>query len=202
VVGLIIGVFIIPLALREAPGWGTQPVVTVVTTLATSALPLCIGVAVLKYRLYELNRIISRVVSYTLITAVLGGAFFGLILLATHVLPFRTPVAVAAATLVIAALFNPLRVRVQRMVDRRFNRSRYDAEAVVAAFTAGLRHTVDLDTVRRDLLSVTEIAFQPAHVSMWLAPAPAGEQRPTAEISDRKGYAPFIGAELLRLGHC
>jgi hypothetical protein len=135
---------------------------------------------VLKYRLYELNRIISRVVSYALITALLGGVFFGLILLATHVLPFRTPVAVAAATLVIAALFNPLRLRVQRVVDRRFNRSRYDAEAVVAAFTARLRHTVDLDTVRRDLLSVTGTAFQPAHVSMWLAPAPDDEQRPTA----------------------
>ena len=104
------------------------------------------GVAVLKYRLYELNRVISRVVSYTLITALLGGLFAGLILLATHVLPIKGSAAVAVATLVIAALFNPLRKRVQHAVDRRFNRARYDAEAIVAAFTARLRQTIDLDT--------------------------------------------------------
>jgi hypothetical protein len=151
-------------------------VVTAVTTLGTAALPICMGVAVLKYRLYELNRVISRVVSYTLITALLGGVFAGLILLADHVLPVKGSVAVAVATLVIAALFNPLRRRVQRVVDRRFNRSRYDAEAVVAAFTTRLRHTVDLDALRHDLVGVTHEAFQPAHVSMWLAPAPASER--------------------------
>jgi|HubBroStandDraft_1064217.scaffolds.fasta_scaffold07944_3 hypothetical protein len=175
VVSAIIGVFIVPLATGEAPGWGTQPVVTAVTTLGTAALPICMGVAVLKYRLYELNRVISRVVSYTLITALLGGVFAGLILLADHVLPVKGSVAVAVATLVIAALFNPLRRRVQRVVDRRFNRSRYDAEAVVAAFTTRLRHTVDLDALRHDLVDVTRDAFQPAHVSVWLAPAPASE---------------------------
>ena len=194
VVAVLIGVFIVPLAMREAPGWGTQPVVNALTNLAAVALPVCIGVAVLKYRLYELNRIISRVVSYTLITALLAGVYAGLILLATRVLPFRTPVAVAAATLVIAALFNPLRRRVQHLVDRRFNRSRYDAEAVVAAFTARLRHTVDLDTVRRDLLGVTETAFQPAHVSMWLAPAPAGEQRPAAAAESELSRQQRLGA--------
>ena len=171
---LIIGVFIVPVAMGEAPGWGTQPVAGALSTLGTSALPICMGVAVLKYRLYELNRVISRVVSYTLITALLGGVFAGLILLATHVLPVKGPVAVAVATLVIAALFNPLRRRVQRMVDRRFNRSRYDAEAVVAAFTSRLRQTVDLDALRHDLVGVTHEAFQPAHVSMWLAPVPEG----------------------------
>jgi len=148
VVSAIIGVFIIPLAAGEAPGWGTQPGVTGLTTLGAAALPVCMGVAVLKYRLYELNRVISRVVSYTLITALLGGVFIGLILLATHVLPFRAPVAVAMATLVIAALFNPLRRRLQHAVDCRFNRARYDAGAVVGAFTARLRRTIDLDAIR------------------------------------------------------
>jgi hypothetical protein len=85
-------------------------------------------------------------------------------------------VAVAVATLVIAALFNPLRRRVQRVVDRRFNRSRYDAEAVVSAFTARLRQTVDLDALPHDLVGVTEDAFQSARVSMWLAPVTAGEE--------------------------
>ena len=90
-------------------------------------------------------------VSYTLFTVLLGGLFAGLILLATRVLPIRGSVAVAVATLVIAALFNPLRKRVQHAVDQRFNRSRYDAEAIVAAFTGRLRKTIDLDTVRGDL---------------------------------------------------
>jgi hypothetical protein len=177
VVWVIIGVFIVPVSLGEAPGWGTQPVVGALSTLGTSALPICMGVAVLKYRLYELNRVISRVISYTLITALLGGVFAGLVLLATRVLPVKGSAAVAVATLVIAALFNPLRRRVQRLVDRRFNRSRYDAEAVVAAFTDRLRHTVDLDTLRHDLVAVTHDAFQPAHVSMWLAPGPLALNR-------------------------
>jgi hypothetical protein len=170
------GVFIATLAVQAIPGWNDQSVTNALAILGTAALPACLGVAVLKYRLYDLNRVISRVVSYALITALLAGVFAGLILLATRELPVRGSVAVAVATLVVAALFNPLRRRVQRAVDRRFNRSRYDAEAVVAAFTARLRHTVDLDTLRHDLVGVTQEAFQPAHVSMWLASAPAGDQ--------------------------
>ena len=178
---LIIGVFIAQLVAEEIPGWGNHSVVTAVLIIGTAALPVCMGVAVLKYRLYELNRVISRVVSYTLITALLGGVFAGLILLATRVLPVKGPVAVAVATLVIAALFNPLRKRVQHAVDRRFNRERYDAEAVVAAFTGRLRRTIDLETVRGDLVGVVYEAFQPAHVSVWVpgtgphtaVPAPA-----------------------------
>jgi len=168
VISLIFGVFIVELIAGDAPGWGNQAVAGAIVILGTAALPLCMGVAVLKYRLYELNRVISRVVSYTLITALLGGLFAGLILLATHVLPVKGSPAVAAATLVIAALFNPLRKRVQRAVDRRFNRARYDAEAVVTGFTARLRQTIDLDTLRSDLADVAYEAFQPAHVSVWL----------------------------------
>ena len=168
VISLIFGVFIVELIAGDAPGWGNQAVAGAIVILGTAALPLCMGVAVLKYRLYELNRVISRVVSYTLITALLGGLFAGLILLATHVLPVKGSPAVAAATLVIAALFNPLRKRVQRAVDRRFNRARYDAEAVVTGFTARLRQTIDLDTLRGDLADVAYEAFQPAHVSVWL----------------------------------
>ena len=170
------GVFIATLAVAEIPGWDDQSLTNALAILGTAALPACLAVAVLKYRLYELNRVISRVVSYALITALLGGVFAGLILLTTRVLPVRGSAAVAVATLVIAALFNPLRRRVQRVVDRWFNRSRYDAEAIVAAFTGRLRHSVDLDTLRHDLVGVTDEAFQPAHISMWLAPAPAGDQ--------------------------
>ena len=156
----------------------------VLAILGTAALPVCMGVAVLKYRLYELNRVISRVVSYALITALLGGVFAGLILLATRVLPVKGSVAVAVATLVIAALFNPLRKRVQHAVDRRFNRARYDAEAVVAAFTGRLRRTVDLDTIRGDLVGVVYEAFQPAHVSVWL---PGTEPHATVSAPARPG---------------
>ena len=102
----------------------------------------------------------------------LGGVFAGLVLLATEVLPFKTPVAVAGATLAAAALFNPLRRRVQHAVDRRFNRARYDAEMVVAAFTARLRHTVDLQSAQDDLVDAVHQAFEPAHVSVWLARVP------------------------------
>ena len=188
VVSLIFGVFIAELVAGNAPGWSNQAMVGAVVFLGTAALPVCMGVAVLKYRLYELNRIISRVVSYTVITALLAGLFAGLILLATHVLPVKGSVAVAVATLVIAALFNPLRRRVQRAVDRRFNRARYDTEAIVTAFTARWRQTIDLDTLRGDLAGVVDAAFQPAHVSVWLpgtgphatvpAPAPPAPGQP------------------------
>ena len=96
--------------------------------------------------------------------------FVGIVVLATDVLPFSSPVAVAASTLAAAALFNPLRLRVQRLVDRRFNRARYDAEAIVAAFTLRLRDAVDLDTVRGELLLAVDGAVQPAHASVWLRP--------------------------------
>jgi hypothetical protein len=168
VISLIFGVFIVELISGDAPGWSNQALVGAIVILGTAALPVCMGVAVLKYRLYELNRVVSRVVSYTVITALLGGLFAGLILLATHVLPIKGSAAVAVATLVIAALFNPVRKRVQRAVDRRFNRARYDAEAIVTGFTARLRQTIDLDTLRGDLADVAYEAFQPAHVSVWL----------------------------------
>jgi len=133
-----------------------------------AVLPVCVGVAVLKYRLYEIDRIISRVISYALITAVLAGVFAGLVLLATVVLPFKTPVAVAAATLVAAALFNPLRRRVQHAVDRRFNRARYNADLTVAVFESRLKDAADLDSVREDLAAVVQKALEPAHISVWM----------------------------------
>jgi hypothetical protein len=135
--------------------------------LGSSVMLVCIAVAVLKYRLYAIDRIISRVISYAVITAVLAGVFAGLVLFATEVLPFKTPVAVAAATLAAAALFNPLRRRVQRAVDRQFNRTRYNAEAVVTAFTTRLRQTVDFDAVQGELLNTVHHAFQPTHLSIW-----------------------------------
>jgi hypothetical protein len=132
-------------------------------------IPAAVGVAILKYRLYDIDRLISRTLAYAIVTGLLVGAYAGLVLLATRVLSVHTPVAVAAATLSAAALFNPLRRRVQRVVDRRFSRVRYDADQTVAAFAARLRGAVDLDAVRSDLLAVVSSAVEPAHISVWTA---------------------------------
>jgi hypothetical protein len=134
-----------------------------------AALPVGIGVGILKYRLYDIGRIISRTLAYAIVTGLLVGVYAGLVLLTTEVFRVHTPVAVAASTLAAAALFNPLRQRVQRAVDRRFNRARYDADQTVAAFAARLKDAVDLDAVRDDLASVVHQALEPAHVSLWIS---------------------------------
>jgi hypothetical protein len=134
-----------------------------------AALPLSIGVAILKYRLYEIDRIISRTLGYAIVTGLLIGVYAGLVLLATRVLGFTAPVAVAASTLAAVALFTPVRRRVQRIVDRRFNRARYDADRTLAAFAARLQDAVDLDSVRTDLITAVHQALEPAHASVWLA---------------------------------
>ena len=131
-------------------------------------VPVAIGIAVLRYRLYDIDRVISRTLAYAIVTGLLAGIYAGLVLLATHVFGVHTPVAVAAATLAAAALFSPVRRRVQRMVDRRFNRTRYDADKTVAAFGARLKDAVDLDAVRDDLAGVVSRALEPAHVSVWI----------------------------------
>src|SRR6516225_7392123 len=123
---------------------------------AVALVPVAIGVAVLKYRLYDIDRIISRTLAYAIVTGLLAGIYAGLVLLATQVLRFSSPVAVAASTLAAAALFSPVRRRVQRAVDRRFNRARYDAGQTVTAFAARLQDAVDLDSVRDDLAGVVQ----------------------------------------------
>jgi hypothetical protein len=133
------------------------------------ALPASMGVAIFKYRLYDIDRIISRTLAYAIVTGLLVGVYAGLVLLATQVLRFHSTVAVAAATLAAAALFNPVRRRVQRVVDRRFNRARYDADQMVAAFAARLKGAVDLDSVRDDLAGVVQQTLEPAHLSVWVS---------------------------------
>ena len=125
-------------------------------------------IAILKYRLYDIDRIISRTLAYAIITGVLVGLYAGLVLLAAQVLGLHSSAAVAASTLAVAALFTPVRRRVQLRVDRRFNRARYDAEQTVAVFAAQLKDTVDLDSVCDDLAGVVPRALEPAHVSVWI----------------------------------
>jgi len=138
-------------------------------TVLGLALPASMGVAIFKYRLYDIDRIISRTLAYAIVTGLLVGVYAGLVLLATQVLKFHSTVAVAAATLAAAALFNPVRRRVQWVVDRRFNRARYDADQMVAAFAVRLKDTVDLDSVRDDLAGVVQQALEPAHLSVWVS---------------------------------
>jgi hypothetical protein len=152
--------------------WSTAPafVGDVILPIALMGLPLSIGVGVLKYRLYEIDRLVSRTLAYAILTALLAGVFVGLVALSTNALALSGRVGVAASTLAAAALFNPLRARIQRLVDRRFNRSRYDAEATVAAFTAQLRDAVEIDAIRADLLDAVNNAVQPRHASIWIRP--------------------------------
>jgi MFS family permease len=131
-------------------------------------IPAAVGIAIFKYRLYDIDRLISRTLAYMIVTGLLVGVYAGLVILA-GVLGFSTPPAVAIATLAAAALFSSLRRRVQRAVDKRFNRVRYDAELTVAAFATRLRDAIDLDTVRAELLGVVDSAVQPAHLSIWTA---------------------------------
>ena len=162
VAGLVLGT-----TLRGAGLWG---VVGHVALLAVFAIPVSMGVAIFKYRLYDIDRVLSRTLAYAIVTGLLIGVYAGLVLLAQQVLGLNSPVAVAASTLAAAALFNPVRRRVQHAVDRRFNRARYDADQTVTAFAARLQDAVDLDAVREDLAGVVQAALEPAHLALWTAP--------------------------------
>jgi hypothetical protein len=136
--------------------------------------PVAAGIAILRYRLYDIDRLINRTLVYGLVTALLSGVYAGLVLLGGQLfgdLSDRPPSwAVAGATLAVAALFQPARRRVQDLVDRRFNRARYDAARTVEAFSARLRDQVDLDTLAAELLGVVDQTVQPSRASLWLRP--------------------------------
>ncbi|MFZ0166045.1 MAG: hypothetical protein WAL12_20890 [Trebonia sp.] len=142
----------------------------VIGVIGFLAVPVSIGVAVLRYRLFDIDRIVSRTLAYAIVTGLLVGVYAGLVLLTTEVFGFHTPVAVAASTLAAAAMFTPVRRRVQRLVDRRFNRARYDAETTVAAFADRLKDAVNLDAARDDLAETVYQALEPAHLSVWVSP--------------------------------
>jgi MFS family permease len=153
----------------NGPGTTTTNLQNALGSGAAALVPVAIGLAVLRYRLYDIDRIISRTLAYAIVTGLLVGVYAGLVLLATQVLRLHTPVAVAAATLTAAALFSPVRRRVQMRVNRQFNRARYDADQIAAAFAARLKDTVDLSSVRDDLTGIVSGALEPAHVSVWIS---------------------------------
>jgi hypothetical protein len=169
----------VSIATSSASG-GTAPtgVLGTLNTLAglliyggLALLPVAIGLAVLRYRLYEIDRLISRTISYGVLTAIVGGLFVGFILAFQAVLAPVTQsneLAVAGSTLLVFTVFQPLRRRVQRIVDRRFNRTRYDAERTVAAFAERLRDEVDLEHLRAEILATVSATVEPSSISLWL----------------------------------
>jgi hypothetical protein len=143
----------------------------VVSVFGLALLPIALGVAILRYRLYDIDRIVSRTISYAVVTAVLVGVFAGAILVFQTVLAPLTgknTMAVAASTLVVAALFQPLRLRIQRVIDRRFNRARYDADLAVATFSERLRDETDLVTIRDGVLRTVVDSLQPSDLTLWV----------------------------------
>jgi hypothetical protein len=151
---------------------GTVPTIFDVLAVTSLSLPaIAVGVAVLRYRLFEIDRIISRTLSWALLTGLLGAVFVGVVVgLQTLSATFSggNTLAVAASTLVVAALFQPLRRRVQGAVDRRFNRATYDAQRTTGAFAAGLRDEVDIGTVATDLHWTVQDAVNPSSLGLWI----------------------------------
>jgi hypothetical protein len=146
-------------------------VVVVAAGTSVALLPLATGAAILRYRLYDIDRIVSRTLAYALLTLLLGGGYAVLVLGLGQLLGRQSSLVVAVATLAVAAAFRPARRRVQELVDRRFNRRRYDAARTIQAFSARLRQQVDLDTLSAELLAVVDQTMQPTQASLWLRPS-------------------------------
>ena len=153
--------------------------------VCAAVLPLATGAAILRYRLYDIDRIISRTLAYGLLTVLLGSAYAAIVLGLGRLLPQGSSLVVAAATLAVAAAFQPARRRVQQTVDRRFNRRRYDAARTMAAFSARLREEIDLDTLTAELLAVVDQTMQPSQAGLWLRPQPLAGAAGTAVAQQR-----------------
>jgi hypothetical protein len=154
---------------------------TLIWTVAPLSLPVSAGIAVLKYRLYDIDLLINRTLVYGSLTATLVAVYFAGIVVSQRLFVVltgeRSTLAIVASTLLIAALFNPLRRRIQWFIDRRFYRSKYDAAKTLEAFNSRLRDETDLDALSRDVVEVARGTMQPAHVSLWLRPDAEPEAR-------------------------
>jgi hypothetical protein len=152
--------------------------------VSLAVLPVAIGAAILRYRLYDLDRIISRTLAYGLLTIVLGLACAGVVLGLGRLLPLNSSLVVAAATLAVAAVVQPARRRIQQAVDRRFNRRRHDAARLIEAFGARLRDQVELDPLTAELLAVVDQTMQPTQASLWLRRSQAVPARPSTDAAE------------------
>jgi hypothetical protein len=142
---------------------------------AMSGLALSVGIAILRYRLYDIDLVINRTLVYGALTAILALIYYGSVVVLQQLFRAltgqRSDLAIVVSTLTIAALFNPLRRRIQEAIDRRFYRRKYDAAKTLAAFSVAMRDEVDLKTLAERIVTVVEDTMQPAHVSLWLRPA-------------------------------
>ncbi|MFZ0015354.1 MAG: hypothetical protein WAL25_14700 [Acidimicrobiia bacterium] len=150
----------------EGPGW--LGVVTGIALIGTLAIPITTGMAIVRYRLYDIDRLISRTVVYGVLVALLAGVYVGAVFLLGRFLPDQNSISVAISTLAVAALFNPLRRQVQQFIDRRLYRARYDAQEVAEDFTNRLQHDFDLEVLHDDLLGVVEDVVKPEAAGLWL----------------------------------
>ncbi|MGH2736625.1 MAG: hypothetical protein ACRDKZ_13675 [Actinomycetota bacterium] len=171
-------VVLVPLSEEITEDWLTD-LTNFLTTLSLSLLPVAMGIAILRHRLYDIDRIVSRTLVYGAVTALLAGGYAAIVLLLQTLLPVAddSPLVVATSTLAMVALFRPLRRRVQRIIDRRFYRRHYDAEQTAAAFATKLRSEMELNAVVDGLLGAVRNTVQPAHASLWLS-MPASGSRP------------------------
>ena len=161
---VVVGIFLLPVSSGSKP-------LEIAKQLALLVVPLAAGIAILRYRLYDIDLLIKRTLVYGSLTAVLGLVYVASVLLSQQLLRWFTggsDIAVAGSTLLVVALFQPIRNRVQEFVDRRFYRARYDAARTIDAFSVRLRGDVDLDSVRADLIGVIHATIHPAHASVWL----------------------------------
>jgi hypothetical protein len=184
ILGLGFSSFVIPsLILADATGGGDslwENLLEDTVTLSSAGVPVAVGIAILRYRLYDIDILINRTLVYGSLTATLVGLYFGGIVLLQRVFVALTgeksTLAVVASTLLIAALFSPLRRRIQSFIDRRFYRKKYDAAKTLEGFSARLRNETNLGALSEDLEGVVRETVQPAHVSLWLRPETVGQR--------------------------